>query len=318
MNRFDWGSRNAGRPFKIGCTTCPSSRSREWRCFSRFCAGLLKPIPRKLLKSLWSRNPQIHLSPFPDWSTWSEPRIGCSKRQPICSLTERKGYESSRTELLRAKAKPRRSMRRQGRHSRPKRSPGEDPRSNEVLPSLLCSSSHLAGLSRPSLRKSHQLEPRKLQNLRAKWLLHSISKRLPLKNSPNLSKNRLIHQKLWRRSNQHLKKKVLLKHWVFFYVFFVLKAHRKQIVINNILKSYNSEEKILLPPFQKKYPVDFDDELKIGDVRYDDMTKITIKVQLFWRLPYEIKLCSKMNCFWVIGDSKKVLFLKKSPFLFFY
>ena len=37
----------------------------------------------------------------------------------------------------------------------------------------------------------------------------------------------------------------------------------------------------LLPPFQKKYPVDFDDELKIGDVRYDDMTKITIKVQLF-------------------------------------
>ena len=30
--------------------------------------------------------------------------------------------------------------------------------------------------------------------------------------------------------------------------------------------------KIVLPPFQKKYPVDFDDELKIGDVRYDDMT----------------------------------------------
>ena len=37
----------------------------------------------------------------------------------------------------------------------------------------------------------------------------------------------------------------------------------------------------------KKKPVDFDDELKIGDVRYDNMTKITIKVQLFWRLPYE-------------------------------
>ena len=30
---------------------------------------------------------------------------------------------------------------------------------------------------------------------------------------------------------------------------------------------------VVLPPFQKKiYPVDFDDELKIGDVRYDDMT----------------------------------------------
>ena len=36
-----------------------------------------------------------------------------------------------------------------------------------------------------------------------------------------------------------------------------------------------------------KYPVEFDDKLKIGDVRYDDMTKITIKVQLFWRLSYE-------------------------------
>ena len=24
--------------------------------------------------------------------------------------------------------------------------------------------------------------------------------------------------------------------------------------------------------FKKKYPVDFDDELRIGDVRYDDMT----------------------------------------------
>ena len=30
--------------------------------------------------------------------------------------------------------------------------------------------------------------------------------------------------------------------------------------------------KMVLPPFQKKYPVDFDDELNIGDVRYDDMT----------------------------------------------
>ena len=37
-----------------------------------------------------------------------------------------------------------------------------------------------------------------------------------------------------------------------------------------------------------KKPVNFDDELKIGDVRYDNLTKITIKVQLFWRLPYEM------------------------------
>ena len=27
-----------------------------------------------------------------------------------------------------------------------------------------------------------------------------------------------------------------------------------------------------LLPYKKKYPVDFDDELKIGDVRYDNMT----------------------------------------------
>ena len=38
---------------------------------------------------------------------------------------------------------------------------------------------------------------------------------------------------------------------------------------------------LLLPRLQKKKPVDFDDELKIGDIRYDNITKITIKVQLF-------------------------------------
>ena len=40
--------------------------------------------------------------------------------------------------------------------------------------------------------------------------------------------------------------------------------------------------------YKKIYPVDFDDELKGGDIRYDNsMTKITIKVQLIRRLPYE-------------------------------
>ena len=68
----------------------------------------------------------------------------------------------------------------------------------------------------------------------------------------------------------------------------------------------------------KKKPVDFDDEFKIVGARYNNMTKITIKVQLFWRLPYEMCFSSKMNRLWVIGDSKKVLFLKKSQFLFFY
>ena len=38
---------------------------------------------------------------------------------------------------------------------------------------------------------------------------------------------------------------------------------------------------MVLSRLQKKKTVDFDDELKIGDIRYDNMTKITIKVQLF-------------------------------------
>ena len=33
--------------------------------------------------------------------------------------------------------------------------------------------------------------------------------------------------------------------------------------------------------YNKNIRFDFDDDLKIGDVRYDNMTKITIKVQLF-------------------------------------
>ena len=47
-------------------------------------------------------------------------------------------------------------------------------------------------------------------------------------------------------------------------------------------------KKKLLPRRQKKNPVDFDDELKVGDVRYKHLTKTTIKVQLFWRLPYQM------------------------------
>ena len=37
----------------------------------------------------------------------------------------------------------------------------------------------------------------------------------------------------------------------------------------------------------KNIRFDFEDELKIGNVRYDNMTLTTIKVQLFWRLKYE-------------------------------
>ena len=68
--------------------------------------------------------------------------------------------------------------------------------------------------------------------------------------------------------------------------------------------------------FKKKYPVDFDEELKIGDVRYDNMTKITIKVQLFWRLPYET-FAQKWTVYELSAIQKR-LFFEKSPFLFFY
>ena len=38
----------------------------------------------------------------------------------------------------------------------------------------------------------------------------------------------------------------------------------------------------------KKSRFDFADELKVGDDKYKHLTQITIKVQLFWRLPYEM------------------------------
>ena len=57
----------------------------------------------------------------------------------------------------------------------------------------------------------------------------------------------------------------------------------------------------------KKSRFDFADELKVGYVRYEHLTQITIKVQLFWRLPYEMLLYSKTNRLWVISDSKKVV-----------
>ena len=45
----------------------------------------------------------------------------------------------------------------------------------------------------------------------------------------------------------------------------------------------------------KKSRFDFADKLKVGYVRYKHLTQITIKVQLFWRLPYEMLLYSKTN-----------------------
>ena len=57
----------------------------------------------------------------------------------------------------------------------------------------------------------------------------------------------------------------------------------------------------------KKSRFDFADELKVGYVRYKHLTQITIKVQLFWRLAYEMLLYSKTNRLWVISDLKKVV-----------
>ena len=50
-----------------------------------------------------------------------------------------------------------------------------------------------------------------------------------------------------------------------------------------IFQFFPPSEKLIevLPRLQKKRPVEFDDELKIGDVRYDNIIKITIKVQIF-------------------------------------
>ena len=40
--------------------------------------------------------------------------------------------------------------------------------------------------------------------------------------------------------------------------------------------------------YKKNIRFDFDDELKIGDVRYKHLTQTTIKAQIFWRLLYEV------------------------------
>ena len=50
-------------------------------------------------------------------------------------------------------------------------------------------------------------------------------------------------------------------------VWYIVVCKKLIVVLHNL-----SDGEEVLPPFQKKYPVDFDDELKIGDVRYDDMT----------------------------------------------
>ena len=72
------------------------------------------------------------------------------------------------------------------------------------------------------------------------------------------------------------------------FFFFLGGGAYKKVLCHSAWPDFLFEGLVLLPHRQIKYPVDFDDELKIGDVRYDKMTSITIKVQLFWRLPFEM------------------------------
>ena len=74
----------------------------------------------------------------------------------------------------------------------------------------------------------------------------------------------------------------------------------------------------LLPHRQIKYPVDFDDELKIGDVRCDDMTyKWQWKYNSFDVYHMKHNYVQK----WTVSEQsaikKRLFFFKKSPFLFF-
>ena len=57
------------------------------------------------------------------------------------------------------------------------------------------------------------------------------------------------------------------------YARLALGLYHHVLLCPKIMSTTNSRlHLLLLPPFQKKYPVDFDDKLKIGDVRYDNMT----------------------------------------------
>ena len=52
--------------------------------------------------------------------------------------------------------------------------------------------------------------------------------------------------------------------------------------------SDNVTKKYYFVLYNKNIRFGFDDELKIGDVRNKHLTLITIKVQFFCRLPYEM------------------------------
>ena len=62
--------------------------------------------------------------------------------------------------------------------------------------------------------------------------------------------------------------------------FFHKNQTQNQIQTKNVLRSTSS--------FAKKSRSTLTPNSEIGDVRYDNMTKITIKQLLFWRLPYEM------------------------------
>ena len=70
---------------------------------------------------------------------------------------------------------------------------------------------------------------------------------------------------------------MLLK-WLKSIFWYLVWAIKQSILVFKLVLAF---VKITTSSVAKKKPVDFDDELKIGDVRYDNMTKITIKQQTF-------------------------------------
>ena len=86
-----------------------------------------------------------------------------------------------------------------------------------------------------------------------------------------------------------IKNHILIYHVQKCQLSFDLNAHKKTFFHSILVSGLHFPPKKVLPPFAiKKSRFNFADEFKVGDVRYKHLTQITIKVQLFWRLAYEM------------------------------
>ena len=78
---------------------------------------------------------------------------------------------------------------------------------------------------------------------------------------------------------------------LYFYLFFVQSSMYYFYILyssSQHMFGFRTTNLITTSSFAIKSRFDFADELKVGDVRYKHLTQITIKVQLFWRLAYEM------------------------------